>query len=775
MRATRLNRAEKSSEQQDVWAPRGAVDDDAVGVMGGWRGNARPWRKLYKITGISNPVDCADALYGLGMTSEAASTRARSVQAPSAREHADDEVCINTIRTLAIDAVQKANSGHPGTPMALAPAAYVLWQEFLRYNLANPLWPNRDRFVLSAGHASMLLYAMLHLARVRRLEGTRLTDEPAVTLDDIKRFRQIDSVTPGHPEYGLTTGVETTTGPLGQGCGNSVGMAIASRWLAAHYNRQDFSLFDYDVYVICSDGDLMEGVGSEAASLAGHLGLANLCWIYDNNTVTIEGHTDLAFSEDVESRFKGYRWNVVRVRDANDRVQIRNALAAFRRTEDRPTLVIVDSIIGYGAPHKQNTAAAHSDALGEEEVRLAKRSYEWPEDAQFLVPDGVYERFRSGIGERGRALSQGWQTKLDAYRGRDRDLAAQVDQLLSGALPDGWDRELPSFPASEKGMATRDASGKVLNAIAAHVPWFLGGAADLAPSTKTLLTFGGAGNLEPGQPGGRNLHFGVREHAMGAAVSGLVLSHLRAFGATFLIFSDYMRPSMRLAALMRLPVFYVFTHDSIGLGEDGPTHQPIEQLAALRAIPHMIVLRPADANEVREAYRVIMGLTNRPASLILSRQALPVFDRSRYASASGLARGAYVMADADKGEPQVILIGTGSEVQLCVHVHEQLRQEGIAARVVSMPSWELFEQQDEAYRASVLPPHISARVTVEQATPLGWDRYAGSSGTIIAMREFGASAPFKDLLKKFGFTPEAVMEAARAQAAKSHTGKAQKK
>jgi transketolase len=557
------------------------------------------------------------------MTSEAASTRARSVQEASPhRAHVDDELCINTIRTLAIDAVQKANSGHPGTPMALAPAAYVLWQEFLRYDPADPLWPNRDRFVLSAGHASMLLYAMLHLAQVRRLEGTRLTDEPAVTIDDIKRFRQIDSVTPGHPEYGHTTGVETTTGPLGQGCGNSVGMAIASRWLANHYNRQDFALFDYDVYAICSDGDLMEGVGSEAASLAGHLGLANLCWIYDNNTVTIEGHTDLAFSEDVESRFKGYRWNVVRVSDANDKAQIRKALTAFRRTQDRPTLVILDSIIGYGAPHKQNTAAAHSDALGEEEVRLAKRSYGWPEEAQFLVPDGVYDSFRDGIGKRGGALSHTWQTKFEAYPRGHSDLAAQIDQLLSGVLPQGWDRELPSFPPSEKGMATRDASGKVLNAIAERIPWLLGGAADLAPSTKTKLSFEGAGNLEPGQPGGRNLHFGVREHAMGAVVNGLVLSHLRAFGATFLIFSDYMRPPMRLAALMQLPVFYVFTHDSIGLGEDGPTHQPIEQLAALRAIPHMIVLRPADANEVREAYRLIMGLKRQPASLVLSRRCL---------------------------------------------------------------------------------------------------------------------------------------------------------
>jgi transketolase len=705
------------------------------------------------------------------MTSEAASTRLRGVQEHArehAREHADDELCINTIRTLAIDAVEKAKSGHPGTPMALAPVAYVLWQEFLRYDPAHPLWPNRDRFVLSAGHASMLLYAMLHLSQVRRLEGNEITGEPAVSLDDIKRFRQIDSVTPGHPEYGLTTGVETTTGPLGQGCGNSVGMAIASRWLAAHYNRPELTLFDHDIYVICSDGDLMEGVGSEAASLAGHLGLPNLCWIYDSNTVTIEGHTDLAFSEDVESRFKGYRWNVLRVADANDLSQIRAALTGFRRGEDRPTIIILDSIIGYGAPHKQNTAAAHSDALGDEEVRLAKRSYRWPQDAQFLVPDGVYDRFRNGIGERGAALSRKWRATFEAYRRTNAGPAAEIGQMLSRDLPQGWEAELPTFPADEKGMATRDASGKVLNAIAERVPWLLGGAADLAPSTKTKLTFEGAGNLAPGQPGGRNLHFGVREHAMGAVVNGLVLSGLRAFGATFLIFSDYMRPPMRLAALMRLPVFHVFTHDSIGVGEDGPTHQPIEQLAALRAIPEMIVLRPADANEVREAYRVIMRLKDRPACLVLSRQALPVFDRSRYAAAAGLAHGAYVMADAENGEPQVILIGTGSEVQLCVKVHAQLRCEGIGARVVSMPSWELFEQQDVAYRASVLPPHIHARVTVEQAAALGWDRYAGPSGSIIAMRSFGASAPIKDLLTKFGFTSEKVMEAAKAQLAESH-------
>ncbi len=702
------------------------------------------------------------------MTANPAPARERDDQAPTRlSKTADAQVCINTIRTLAMDAVQKANSGHAGAPMGLAPVAYTLWQDFLRYDPADPLWPNRDRFVLSAGHASMLLYSLLHLAGVRRADGPRVTEQPAVTLDDIKRFRQIGSITPGHPEYGLTTGVETTTGPLGQGCGNSVGMAIACRFLAARYNRAEFTLFDYDVYAICSDGDMMEGVASEAASLAGHLGLSNLCWIYDNNTVTIEGHTKLAFSEDVATRFNGYHWNVLHVSDANDRNQLAKAFETFQQSNDRPTLIIVNSIIGYGAPHKQNTASAHSDALGEEEVRLAKKFYGWPQDAQFLVPEGVHETFHQGIGQRGRAAREAWEALFAAYRREHRELAAQITTLLSGEMPDGWDADLPTFPPSEKGVATRDASGKVLNVIAERVPWIIGGAGDLAPSTKTKFSFDGAGALEPGAPGGRTMHFGVREHAMGAIVNGLVLSRLRAFGATFLIFSDYMRPPIRLAALMEIPVFHVFTHDSIGVGEDGPTHEPIEQLAGLRAIPHMIVLRPADANEAREAYRVIFGLQHRPACLALSRQALPVFDRSRYASAEGLARGAYVMADAENGQPKLILIGTGSEVALCVEVYERLRREGIAARVVSMPSWELFEQQDEAYRRSVLPPQVKARVTVEAGSPIGWDRYAGPSGAIIAMRSFGASAPIKDVMAKFGFTPDKVMDAARQQIARN--------
>jgi transketolase len=700
------------------------------------------------------------------MRSEAAASREDARR--SAGERDLDKRCIDTIRTLAMDAVEKAQSGHAGAPMALAPVAYTLWQQFLRYDPSDPLWPNRDRFVLSAGHACMLLYALLHLAGVRRVEQGRVTDIASVSLDDIKNFRQLDSVTPGHPEYGRTTGVESTTGPLGQGCGNSVGMAIASRWLAVRYNRSNATLFDFDVYTICSDGDMMEGVASEAASLAGHLQLANLCWIYDSNTVTIEGHTDLAMSENVAARFKAYRWNVVRLGDANDTAGFARAVEIFRGTKDRPTVIIVDSIIGYGAPHKQNTAAAHSDALGKDEVRLAKRFYGWPEEAQFLVPDGVYESFRNGIGRRGRALRDDWIKTFADYKNAQPQAAREVELLLQGKLPEQWDRELPSFPADDKGLATRDASGKVLNAIAKTVPWLIGGAGDLAPSTKTAFTDAKA--LEAGEPGGRVMHFGVREHAMGAIVNGLVLSKLRAFGATFLTFSDYMRPSIRLAALMEIPVFHIFTHDSIGLGEDGPTHQPIEQLVALRAIPNIVVLRPADANEVREAYKVIMALTGRPACLVLSRQRLPTFDRNRYASADGLARGAYVMADVMAGskdrKPQVILIASGSEMQLCISAYEQLTQEGIAARVVSMPSWELFEAQDRDYREEILPPSVTARVAVEAGAVIGWDRYAGPDGTIIGMHSFGGSAPATGLMRKFGFVADRVLRAAKDQIAK---------
>jgi transketolase len=683
-----------------------------------------------------------------------------------------DQLCINTIRTLAMDAVQQANSGHPGTPMALAPLAYTIWQNFLRFNPDDPIWPNRDRFVLSNGHASMLLYSILHLTGVRSVDAKyERLGEPAVSLDDIKRFRQLGSKCPGHPEYHLTSGVETTTGPLGQGCGNSVGMALAARWLAKRFNRPNFTIFDYDVYVICGDGDMMEGVSNEAASLAGHLMLGNLCWFYDNNRVTIEGHTDLAFSDDVAARFLAYGWNVLRVGDVNDLERLRQAIENFRRTKDTPTLIIVESHIAYGAPHKHDTSAAHGEPLGEEEVRLAKRSYGWPEDAKFLVPDGVREHFQDGVGRRGQSLQKEWLTRFESYRQTFPDLADEIERMQRRELPANWDAKLPVFPADGKGLATRDSSGKVLNAIAAHYPWLIGGAADLFPSTKTRLLFEGAGDLEAETPGGRNMHFGIREHAMGAVLNGLAVSKVRPFGAGFLIFSDYMKPPIRLSALMELPVIFVFTHDSIGVGEDGPTHQPVEQLVALRSIPGLITLRPADANEVVEAWRVVLALKHQPACLVLTRQPLPTLDRTRFAPASGVARGAYILADAHDRKPSVILIGTGSEVALCAEAYESLTREGIAARVVSMPSWELFEQQDQAYRDSVLPPEATARVSVEQASVIGWDRYVGTNGAKIGMHTFGSSAPIKDLLKQFGFTPDKVVAAAKEQIAKSRRQK----
>ena len=674
-----------------------------------------------------------------------------------------DQLCINTIRTLAMDAVQKAQSGHPGTPMALAPVAYALWQEVLRFDCDDPTWPNRDRFVLSNGHASMLLYALLHLAAVR--DGST-KGRAAVSLDDIKQFRQLNSRCPGHPEYGHTPGVETTTGPLGQGCGNSVGMAIGGRWLASRFNRPDIALFDFNVYAICSDGDLMEGVASEAASLAGHLQLSNLCWIYDNNHITIDGGTQITFSENVAARFRAYRWDVLHVADANDTKSMVQALATFKETGDRPTLIIVDTHIGYGAPHKQDTSAAHGEPLGDEEVRLAKRSYGWPEDATFLVPDGVYEHFDQALGERGRRLHREWNETLAAYRQNYPELAEQLRAMRSRELPKDWDANLPSFPADKKGIATRESSGKVLNIIAERYSWLLGGAADLGASTKTPLKFATAGDFEAAERGGRNLHFGIREHAMGAVLNGLALDGLRPFGSSFLIFSDYMRPPMRLAALMRLPVIYIFTHDSIGLGEDGPTHQPVEQLIGLRSVPGLITLRPADANEVVEAWRLIVGLKDAPVCLILSRQPLPSLDRSRYAPASWVSRGGYILAEASGDRPDVILIGTGSEVALCVSAAETLAGMNIAARVVSLPSWELFDRQDEDYLESVLPKSVKARVSVEAASTRGWERYAGVDGAMLGMHQFGASAPIKDVMKAFGFTAEHIVEAAKAQIAK---------
>jgi transketolase len=678
-----------------------------------------------------------------------------------------DEICVNTIRTLAIDAVQAANSGHPGTPMAMAPVVYTLWQEFLRFDPADPIWPNRDRFVLSSGHASTLLYAMLHLTGVKAVnENYERLGTPSVALDDLKRFRQLDSKCPGHPEYHWTSGVETTTGPLGQGVATSVGMAIAADWLAKYFNRPDFPLFDYRVYALCGDGCMMEGVASEAASLAGHLRLGNLCWIYDSNHITIEGNTALAFSEDVAARFLAYGWHVLRVADANDRERIAEVLGHARQVADRPSLVIVESHIGYGAPHKQDTSGAHGEPLGEEEVRLAKRRYGWPEDAKFLVPDGVYGHFAEGIGARGRHLRAEWLALFERYRQAHPELADQCERMQRRDLPADWDRDIPIFPPDPKGIASRDSSGQVLNAIAPRLPWLLGGAADLAPSTKTRLTFADAGDMSAEDRHGRNFHFGIREHAMGAVCNGLALSKLRPFGSGFLIFSDYMKPPIRLGAIMELPVVYVFTHDSIGVGEDGPTHQPVEQIVALRAIPGLVVLRPGDANEVAEAWRLVLGLQHEPACLILSRQNLPTLDRTRYAPASGLRRGAYVLADAAKGTPEIILMATGSEVALCVEVYERLAAEGVKARVVSMPSWELFEQQDDAYRAAVLPPTVTRRIAVEQASTLGWERYTGLRGTVIGMKTFGASAPLKELLKKFGFTGEHLYAAAREQLAR---------
>jgi transketolase len=673
-----------------------------------------------------------------------------------------DQLCINTIRTLSIDAVQQAKSGHPGTPMALAPLVYTIWNRVMQFDPGDPIWPNRDRFVLSNGHASMLLWSLLHLTGTKAVnaEYERL-GQPAVTLEDIRRFRQLDSKAPGHAEYHWVSGVETTCGPLGQGVATSVGMAIAQKWLASRYNRPGFSLFDYRIYAVCGDGCMMEGVASEAASLAGHLGLGNLCWIYDNNHITIEGNTRITFTEDIAARFQGYDWNVLRVGDANDIGRIETALQVFQRTTDRPTFIVLDSHIGYGSPHKQDTAEAHGEPLGEEEVRLTKRGYGWPEDSKFLVPDGVREHFDAGIGARGAKARRQWADLFASYAIKNPELANEIDLMQRRDLPLGWDQNLPVFPADAKGIAGREASGKVLNVLAQNIPWFLGGSADLGPSNKTTLKYEGAGDFQADNPSGKNLHFGIREHAMAAAVNGLSLSKLRAFGATFFIFSDYARPSIRLSALMELPTIFVFTHDAMGDGEDGPTHQPVEQLASLRAIPGLVVLRPGDANEVVEAYRYVLQLRHQPAVLALSRQALPTLDRAKYAPASGVSKGAYVLADAPEANPELILIASGSEVSLAVDAYEQLVKEGVRARVVSMASWDIFEQQTPEYRNSVLPPSVKARVAIEQASTFGWERYVGDKGRVIGMHTFGASAPLKELQKKFGFVPDQVVAVAK--------------
>ena len=675
-----------------------------------------------------------------------------------------EQLTINTIRTLSIDAIQQANSGHPGTPMGMAPVLYCLWQRFLRFDPEDPIWPNRDRFVLSAGHASMLLYSMLYLTGVKAVDPDyEIVGEPSVSLDDIKTFRQLGSRCPGHPEYRWTSGVETTTGPLGQGVATSVGMAIANKWLAARYNRPGFDLFTADVYALCGDGCMMEGISNEAASLAGHLQLDNLCWIYDNNHVTIEGHTNITFRDDVASRFLSYGWNVERVGDANDLEMLERAFRTFKKTSERPSLIIVDSHIGYGSPHKEDSPAAHGEPLGAEEVKMTKRFYGWPEDAQFLVPEGVREHFAEGIGRRGRDLRIAWESDFQKYKRQFPTLADEIERMQKRELPDGWDKELPVFTADPKGLASRDASSQVLNAIAKRVPWVMGGSADLTPSTKTRLTFEGAGDFQAGSRDGRNLHFGIREHAMAAMLNGMSLVKVRPYGSGFFIFSDYARGGIRLSALMELPIIHIFTHDSIGVGEDGPTHQPIEQLANLRSIPGLLAIRPCDANEAVEAWKVIMNQRHTPVALILTRQALPTLDRAKYAAASGLARGAYILADAPNGNPDVLLLASGSEVALCVQAYEQLAREGIRARVVSMPCWRLFEAEDQAYRDSILPPTVKARVSVEEGSTFGWERYVGENGESLGMHFFGASAPLKALLKKFGFTAEHVVDAAKTQ------------
>ena len=675
-----------------------------------------------------------------------------------------DQLCINTIRTLSIDAVQQAKSGHPGTPMALSPLVYTLWNEVMDFDPKDPIWPNRDRFILSNGHASMLLWSVLHLTKVQGINADyEELGEPSVTLDDIRHFRQLDSKAAGHPEYHWVSGVETTTGPLGQGIATSVGMAIAQKWLAAHFNRPHFDVFDYNIYAVCGDGCLMEGIGSEAASLAGHLKLDNLCWIYDNNHITIEGNTQIAFTEDVAARFSAYGWNVLRVGDANDTTRILQSIEAFKTTKDRPTLIILDSHIGYGSPHKHDTPEAHGEPLGEDEIKLVKRAYGWPEEAKFLVPDGVYEHFAAGIGARGASVHQEWNRTFLGYKEQYPELALQIEQMQRRELPKGWDKDLPVFPADAKGVAGRVASGKTLNVLARSVPWFVGGAADLGPSNKTLFTYPGAKSFQAETPDGKMMHYGIREHGMAAVVNGMSLSKLRPFGASFFIFSDYARPAIRLSAIMELPTIFIFTHDAMGDGEDGPTHQPVEHLASWRAVPGLVMLRPGDANEVVEAYRYVMKLRHKPAVLALSRQPLPTLDRTKYASAAGVARGAYVLADTPTKDPEVILIATGSELSLAVNAHETLLAQGIRSRVVSMPSWDIFEDQSAEYRDSVLPPQVKARVAIEQASAFGWERYVGTSDAVIGMKTFGASAPLKELQVKFGFEPAKIVEAAKRQ------------
>ena len=671
-----------------------------------------------------------------------------------------EHLTINTIRTLSMDGVQKANSGHPGTPMALAPVTYAIWNDAMKYDPAAPLWPNRDRFILSCGHASMLLYSTLHLAGVHAVEDGKTLDRPSISLEDIKNFRQLGSPCAGHPEFGDAAGIETTTGPLGQGIGNSVGVAAASKWLGARYNKPGFDLFDYNVFTLCSDGDVMEGIGCEAASLAGHLKLSNLCWIYDDNKITIEGETDLAFSEDVAKRFEGLGWNTVTVEDANDLDSINSALNTFAETTDRPTLIVLKSIIGYGSPNKANSHGAHGAPLGVDEIKLTKEAYGWPAE-DFLVPEDAKAHFSGNVTAHGSDARASWDAKFAEYKAAHPAEAAQLEAIFAGELPDGWDAHIPTFEADAKGLATRVSSGKVLNGLASGLPWLLGGSADLAPSTMTMLNDDDAGHFGSENFGGRNFHFGIREHGMASLCNGLALSGLRPYCATFFVFTDYMRPSMRLSSIMHRPVIYVLTHDSIGLGEDGPTHQPVEHLAACRAIPGLQVFRPGDANEVAEAYRAVVPMNDRPTAMVLSRQGLPTLDRSKYGAASGTARGGYILADAEGGSPDVILIGTGSEIPICLDAHEQLTADGIKSRVVSMPCMELFDAQDASYRESVLPASVTARVAVEAGLRQGWDKYIGLDGDFIGMSSFGASAPAGTLYKHFGITADATVAAAK--------------
>jgi transketolase len=670
------------------------------------------------------------------------------------------QLAINTIRTLAMDAVQKANSGHPGTPMALAPLAYQLWNHNLNYDPAHPHWPGRDRFILSCGHASMLLYSTLHLSGVVKIDkqGKMHEGELAITLDNIKNFRQLGSPCAGHPEHGDAAGIETTTGPLGQGCGNSVGMAMASKWLAAKYNRPGFELFGFHVFALCSDGDLMEGVANEAASVAGHLKLNNLTWIYDDNTITIEGHTELAFSENAARRFEGLGWNTLLVKDANDLAAIQNALDAAKTCADKPTLIVLKSVIGWGSPNKANTHGAHGAPLGPDEVKLTKKAYGWPEDAQFLVPPEVPQHFAENLGKRGAESCRKWHEQFAAYEKQFPKEAAELHAMWRGELPAGWDAGIPTFPADAKGMATRISSGKVINGLAKNFPWLIGGSADLAPSTMTIMEAAEAGHFSSHNYAGRNLHFGIREHGMAAICSGLSLCGLRAYGATFFVFTDYMRPSMRLASLMHQPVTYVLTHDSIGLGEDGPTHQPIEHLSACRAIPGLDVIRPGDANEVAVAYRTAMQRRNHPAAIVLSRQNVPTLDRTKFAPASLTSRGGYILAEAPGGQPAAILMATGTELDIAVKAWEKLTAEGLQVRLVSMPCTEWFDEQDEAYRSSILPRNVTARVAVEAGIRQSWDRFLGETGRFVGMDCFGASAPYADLYKFFKITPERVVE-----------------